>query len=282
MLKQMKPEDYQFVVSLVSKINRSALSIFKEAYDEGIVTTALVYQSDANEGYFGIIESEDFIVVHLSFQQDEQDEQAFAEVQKHIDGVIARRGERDIYLNGNGHNPSIISYFRARGFVEDTVGYEFRYLAADIRIPENQFEIRKFEKEHADLYLELMDEAFAPLDRACNNEPNSMRRNRDAYIEALEKIDGMDNFRAFWLEDQLIGVYLIKGDILNILAVHPECQNQGYGEIMLYFWLDQMFNDKKLPEVYLYVIEKNQGAYRFYKRHGFEQTGYYMENTYNQ
>lgn len=280
MFKQMSCEDYPFVVSSISRINRSALRIFQEGYEEGIVTTALIYQSDANEGYFGVIEREDFIVVHLSFKQDLQDKQAFAEVQKHVDDVIARRGERDIYLNSHGENPSIIAYFRARGFVADAIGYEFRYVATDIRIPENQLAITKFEKEQADLYLELIDEAFAPLDRACNDEPNSLRRNRDTSIEALEKVDGKDNFRAFWLGDRLIGVYLIKEDILHILAVHPEYQSKGYGAIIMYHWLDQMFNQKKLPEVYLYVVEKNQAAYRFYKRLGFEQTAHYVETTY--
>lgn len=282
MFQQMTTEDYQVVISFIAKINRSARNIFIEGYQEGKVTTALIYKSDTNEGYFGIIEREDYIVVHLSFQQDLQDEQAFAEIQKHVEDVIARRGEREIYLNGHGDNSSILSYFQARGFVQDSIGYEFRTLATDIRIPENQLAMRKFEKEQADLYLELIDEAFAPLDRACHDEPNAMRRNRDTYIEALEKVDSMDNFRAFWLGNRLIGVYLIKEDILNILAVHPEYQNKGYGEILMYFWLDQMFNTKKLPEVYLYVMEKNQGAYRFYKRHGFEQTGYYVETTYNQ
>lgn len=280
MFTKLTEKDFEYAISLISKINRSAKCFFQEACEKDSFVTSLMYKSESNTGIFCIIEEEEFFVSYISFLHDLQDEKAFQEMFHHLSNVIETKGGKDLYLNANGLNRSVCSFIRENRFDADGAGCEYRYTLSAATLPESQLECKTFEMEHADQYLELIDEAFTPLDLACNVEPNAMRRDRERSIESIEKVNEKDNFRAFWLDDALIGVYFLKNDVLNILAVHPRYQRQGYGKEILQFCLHHMINEKQIPEVYLYVIDKNEGAHHFYLNNGFTVTGCYSENTY--
>jgi len=65
---------------------------------------------------------------------------------------------------------------------------------------------------------------------------------------------------------------------LSLLAVHPGCQRQGVGALMLE-WLTQSALGAGIATLHLELREDNRGARAFYIRQGFDETaripGYY-------
>ncbi|WP_353569800.1 ribosomal protein S18-alanine N-acetyltransferase [Candidatus Albibeggiatoa sp. nov. BB20] len=87
------------------------------------------------------------------------------------------------------------------------------------------------------------------------------------------------NYHNYVIEDNqvLIGYALmliahpLEAHVLNI-CVHPDCQNGGYGRILLNYLLDVARN-KMVEEVLLEVRPSNEAAIHLYHHTGFNQIG---------
>ena len=83
-----------------------------------------------------------------------------------------------------------------------------------------------------------------------------------SYIENPEKLAGV------WLfDDEFVkGMVHIEENEIAELYIDPFFENQGIGSKLIEFAVRRMHCD------YLWVLEKNEGAIRFYQRHGFVLT----------
>ncbi len=83
------------------------------------------------------------------------------------------------------------------------------------------------------------------------------------YIDHPEKLENI------WVyEDGFVkGMIHIKGTWIEELYVDSFFENQGIGSELMKFAIDKMGCN------YLWVLEKNSGAIRFYEKHGFSFTG---------
>ena len=63
------------------------------------------------------------------------------------------------------------------------------------------------------------------------------------------------------------GLLMVRGDEIEKLYVEPALQSQGVGAALLEYAVS------KLGAQWLWALEKNERALRFYKRHGFVPTG---------
>lgn len=74
---------------------------------------------------------------------------------------------------------------------------------------------------------------------------------------------------SIWVYDDGIvkGMIHIEGEEIRELYVDHFFQNQGVGAKLI------EFAKKRLSVQYLWALEKNTGAIRFYERHGFTPTG---------
>ena len=63
------------------------------------------------------------------------------------------------------------------------------------------------------------------------------------------------------------GLLTVRGDEIEKLYVEPALQGQGVGAALLEYAVS------KLGARWLWALEKNEGALRFYGRHGFAPTG---------
>lgn len=90
-----------------------------------------------------------------------------------------------------------------------------------------------------------------------------------SYIDNSDKLDGI------WVYDDgfVKGVLHIDGKQIVELYVDSFFENQGIGGILLKYAVEQFGCD------YLWVLEKNTKAIRFYQRHGFMIT---QENQYEE
>jgi hypothetical protein len=72
---------------------------------------------------------------------------------------------------------------------------------------------------------------------------------------------------------ELAGVYILKGAEIDLMAIASEKQGKGLGSLLLHHAITHIFASSK-EEPYLYCIERNPNALRFYLREGMEITGY--------
>ena len=86
--------------------------------------------------------------------------------------------------------------------------------------------------------------------------PNVAKR----YADSLEDIRVWDN-------GVVKGFILVKGSEIKKLFVEPVLQGQGIGAGLLEYAVEHMGAKT------LWALEKNEGAIRFYQRHGFRLTG---------
>ena len=78
--------------------------------------------------------------------------------------------------------------------------------------------------------------------------------------------DSLKNIRV-WDDGVVKGFILVKGGEVRKLFVEPVLQGQGIGAKLLEYAVEHMGAQT------LWALEKNEGAIRFYQRHGFRLTG---------
>lgn len=75
--------------------------------------------------------------------------------------------------------------------------------------------------------------------------------------------------RLYLLTDgEPVGIVTVQGSLIENLYVLPAMQNRGYGTKLLKFAMGQC---RDVPT--LWILNNNEGAKRFYARHGFVETG---------
>lgn len=73
--------------------------------------------------------------------------------------------------------------------------------------------------------------------------------------------------------EHVAGIYILNDAEIDILAMNVNLQNKGWGSIMLKHALKHIFETtESLP--YLYCVENNKNALRFYLREGMKETAY--------
>lgn len=287
MLREMIHDDFSLASSLIGNINRSGRQFFDEACQKGNMVKGLISDSSEKQGVVALSQGDEFLVCHISFINDLQDEEMLQEIDQFVQGAIEGKGEKDLYLNLYGGNSMLISRFRAKGFKEDVKGYQFCYRATQ-GVPSEQeiegilspLEFRRFEEKDADLYIEVTDEAFKPLDLQSGCEPCGSKRHREQVIPALKRRDENGEFGSFWLKDELVGIFILHNEYINTIAVHPKFQSQGWGSDILKYCIYHMVKNKKYEEIYLNCLEINEQGLHYYRKNNFQVVGYFSENTY--
>ena len=104
----------------------------------------------------------------------------------------------------------------------------------------------------------------------------------------MKEIPFINRYYSIWLGENIIGYLGIKG--INIfdrsstlgLVMDPNYTSKGYGREALYLFLDYYFNDIKMKTMNLEVNQYNERAYRLYKKLGFVEEGFYLDEFFNQ
>ena len=94
------------------------------------------------------------------------------------------------------------------------------------------------------------------------------------------------NFKAQWMEkakcgeccvlienDTVVGAYVLKGAEIDLMAVSPDWQGQGLGRQLLRHAIKHILSTSE-AQPYLYCIDSNINALKFYKREGLMVTGH--------
>ncbi len=133
---------------------------------------------------------------------------------------------------------------------------------------DSQLEAKAYEDEHLKEYLELLEQSmtFKIPPFPYLQKENELREEFSSNKEA---------FQAFWISDKLVGLYLLSGNEVDHLAVAPEFQNLGYGDIILAKAIESIFKNDGTDTAWLLVVEWNSKAFAFYRKFGLVDTDVY-------
>ena len=270
-------------IYMLSKINRSAKEIFEKAYEKQFLKECLIYDDKDNRGIITIIEDEKYYSIQISFERDINSYNIIKPVHDKIKSIILIKGNKNLYLNINAYNTTIVNYFRNYGFVQDSFGFEYRMNKTSEKINElynfkltEGLSFKKFENSEAQNYLNLIEDSFMEQCLMCG-EKSELGENT---VSWLKKADEKNEFGALWKDDCLIGLYVLDGEYISNIAILSEYKGKGYGTVILNHCLKDIFINKEYNDTYLYVYAVNIKAQKMYLKNGFEVSAFYSENTY--
>lgn len=172
--------------------------------------------------------------------------------------------------NGNRH---IMSLLTSRyGAVPDAE--VFHYESTEYRMPKEKFippartnglEIRPYEEQHIDAYLELLNGAmsfFIP--------PHDFLASKPEHREEFRRFQSSGTFEAFWKDGALIGLYWLDGNEIDTIAISPAQQRRGYGSVLLSRAIQRVFETLDADFTVLYCVGWNHTAQTFYRKYGME------------
>lgn len=147
-------------------------------------------------------------------------------------------------------------------------------------VPPSQLIEKQFEPSMLQEFIELFDRGYLQLQLENAQITDWHSSNRVEFLNLLQNKTRSDELRSFWLENQLIGSYLIHNNYIQDLVVNPDYQNCGYGGVILAHCVAHMRANKGIDSVCLRVAKSNWRAKRFYERNHFEELASFAEHTY--
>jgi ribosomal protein S18 acetylase RimI-like enzyme len=279
-LVPLKQDDLEEARRLLRRIHRTADRIFFEGWCQSRAD-AWFCHDEQGTGVFCTVDTDDFVVCYASYEEDLTAAAAKSDMDAFLQRAMMKRGQRPLFYNLRGDNLSLTKHLRQRGFIRDTLGYE---LYCD-RVPAPPVDLgdltpTAFDAAHFEAVISLLDGAFNSLTERAGGQRDSFSRGRESLKQRLQEKSDNGDFLSFWLEEILVGVMYFMEDVIEVLAVDPRYQGQGFGALMLSHAVHRLIHECGYPAAYLFVVAENPQAKRFYHRHGFKESGFYDEYTF--
>ena len=287
--REFKESDMLIFQDLLSNINLIALEMWNKYYPSSKIKKCLFYEADTNAGQITAMEIDDQITIYLSFAKLVEDDTTLGHIKHEVLSIISSLDlEKPIILSIWGGNKNCLSLFEDKHFEVISSAILYRHngqelpLYTDDKLSETNLTVKSFSEDVFDKYISLLDDAFEELLLRNNRplRPHSIHRKR--ILEGFKAAASFDNFYTFWKENELIGVYILERNYIDMLAVHPDFQKRSYGTIMLNHSLNLMINERNEKEVYLYVQKMNTEAQTFYRKRGFTEISEFIDYLYHE
>lgn len=169
----------------------------------------------------------------------------------------------------NNSNQKLVELLKSRYDFNPHVymSHEFHYHYKDFVYRNIKPLVAKtYHKKYLDDILELLEKSF--VDIAIRGEFVS---NKEYYHHKFSNND-KSSCEVFLFNEQVIGMYAQNDGDLEYIAILPELQNYGFGAKVLNHALNAMKNNvDRTP--FLYCVDSNSKANRFYIKQGWELTG---------
>jgi len=117
-------------------------------------------------------------------------------------------------------------------------------------------EIKQYENNFLDDCLNLFNEAMV-----FKIPPHFYFDERDHYFEQLQFNSKNLVFETFWKENELIGLYWLCDEEIDIIAVSPNHQRKGYGSLILTRAIEKAFQTSNKDCVWLIASNFNEKAH---------------------
>ena len=130
--------------------------------------------------------------------------------------------------------------------------------------------MRPYEPAHLDEYLALLDKAM--LFKIPHHDYTA---NKALYAGMFAELAAKRAFGALWQDDELAGLYWLEGKEVDHMAVHPRCQRQGMGGLILSQAITRVFENEATDYALLYAVGWNTQAQHFYRKFGMREHARY-------
>jgi|GEM_PF-1227836 len=150
----------------------------------------------------------------------------------------------------------------------------FFYESTTFVMPYNKFqkkydssilEIKPYEERFLDDCLNLFNEAMV-----FKMPPHFYLDERAHYLEQLRFNSENTVFETFWKNNELIGLYWLCDEEIDVIAVSPKHQRKGYGSLILTRAIEKAFQTSNKDCVWLIASNFNEKAHAFYGKYGME------------
>lgn len=202
-------------------------------------------------------------------------------MEKQISKHFQPNETRAICFNVYGKNKELVHFVKELGFATDMEGFQLQYdFSKEIKMPETFPLVEKgFTPDMLRNFIQLFEKAYYNLNVENGWNTNTYQQNQDNFLNLLQKNELEEWVRSFWIDDKLIGAYILAGDYIRDFVIHPEYQNRGYGSLILKNCIHRMSNVMGIKNILLRVAQSNSGAKRFYERNNFIEISNFAEHT---
>ncbi|MGZ9584304.1 GNAT family N-acetyltransferase [Paenibacillus marinisediminis] len=276
----MQIEKREEILKLVERISPGARDFVDIAMNNNELTIYHYEESAENNGVFCVASNNECDIAYVSFVNDLEDEALLGLIQQQIEPYMVS-GDKELCFNIYGRNTKVIEFVRKMGFKQDIEGYILFYDTEDIPVaPKTEFIEKTFEDWMLGDFITLFEQGYYQLNKDNGWETDWYSTDSETFRSMLHSRTLEDECRSFWIEDRLVGAYIIDGNYIRDLVISPEFQNKGYGTAILAHCIRHLIKQREIKKVCLRVAKSNSGAIRFYKKNGFEELSCFSEHTF--
>ncbi len=265
--------DIDFASLLIGKIDSGERNVFLENINTPNQVEFKIFGEGKSDVVFSACIFEDNLRLHIACNEDTDIYNN--EIGYSINEALHKSNKSSATIWIWNDNRRIISYIKqtfntiADG-EHDYASIEFIMRRENhIKRDDQILTIKPYESAYIDAYLLLLDESMTFV-----SPPPNFRGNKDDCMKHLEERSYNHSFEAFWKGDELVGLYWRKNAEIDIMAVSPKHQRNGYGSIILNRAIDMVFEHTDNDYAYLYAVDWNEKGQAFYKKYGMEVNGH--------
>jgi len=270
----------EMILHLIEVISPHAKDYVNEALNNNKVEIFYSIQSEQNNGVFLIVKNDDCSIFYASFS-NEPNEQILHIIKDKTSKYIKESCFKEICFNIYGKNETIISLAKELGFHTDMEGFHLQYMGKDLpKLHDSKLISKDYDSYMLDEFIDLFDSAYYQLDKDNGWKTNSHATYKKQFESRLNELYKLGQVCSFWLEDELLGVYIFEGNYITDLVIKPLFQNKGYGSYILEHCIRNMKINKSTENIRLRVTKSNIGAKKLYERNKFIEIACFAEHTY--
>ncbi|MGG3510129.1 GNAT family N-acetyltransferase [Paenibacillus lautus] len=269
------------ILNLIEKISPQGRNYVNEAFNNNMVKVFYYNKSIDEHGVFCIVENNDCNIAYFSFLNEPNKEKCKGLIMADMKPFINEVNEKELCFNVYGKNVGAIEFVQSLGFKADMEGYHLFYNRQEAPvISQSELIEKQFEDSMLDHLVELFDKGYFQLNKENGWQTDWYYTNSKVFQAGLQEKVRDNEFRSFWLGNQLIGAYIIDKNYIRDLVVSPGYQNRGYGSIILAHCIKHMIEKKNVQKVCLRITKSNLSAKRLYERNHFEELACFAEHTF--
>lgn len=272
----MSQED---ILKLIGNISPQARDYVYNSFKNVEVLYSVL--TEKNKGVFIKVDTEDCCIFYASFLNEDNIEDILEIINNKTSEYISKINSREVCFNVFGNNPKIINLVRKLGFKLDIEGYYYEYVSKELpQLKDSNLIDKGFESSMLKEFIDLFDSAYYQLNIDNGWEINGYAKNEEQFHEKLNTLNKLNQVYSFWLNDELIGAYIIKENYIMDIVVKPIYQNKGHGSYILAHCIKNMKVNRSTDNIRLAVVKTNSNAKRLYERSGFVEISSHAEHTY--
>ncbi len=268
------PAQIEFAASMINRIDSGEKNLFLSSVNTEAQAEAKIFYGEKMTGVLYGCMIYKSLRIRISFENDPG--QFNGELASLIRSAMNKANTTSCDIWVRNENRKIIGFLKAEFHTvpqgaHDYASVEFIMRRENFRRAAEgpALDVRPYEEEHIDAYLNLLDGSMTFID-----PPHRFADKKEHYLQHFAERRQKDSFEAFWIDGTLVGLYWRKNAEIDFFAVDVNHQRKGYGTAMLTRALTMIFEKTAEEYAYLYAVDWNSEGQSFYRKYGMEQNGH--------